>query len=154
MEDKRENIEIEEPTAPESNEYNASFDPDPDPVSGMSEDELQDSILEDSGMNAFQKFCAKVDDKKWLLYQHILGVLLACGTCVALFWKGSAETENAFSWSLIVAIVIAIWVPNIVEKQALRKISKARTTMAIAMAIIIVIYFVVIGLQSGFNFRA
>ena len=45
-------------------EYNASLDPD-DPISTMSEDELQESLLEDSNMNGFQKWVARMDEKKW-----------------------------------------------------------------------------------------
>lgn len=162
MEEKRNNTEIqvqlndapdvsETPENPIVEEYNASFEPDAEPV--LSAEELQDTLLEDSGMNSFQKFIAKLDDKKWNLYQRVLGVLLGAAACIALFWKGSADNESAFSWSLIVAIVIAIWAPNILEKQGLRKIPKTRSTMAITMGVIIVVYFAVIGIRSGFNFR-
>lgn len=158
MEEKRDNTEIQaQNDAPETaespivEEYNASFEPDAEPA--LSAEELQDTLLEDSGMNGFQKFIAKLDDKKWNLYQHILGVLLGGAACVALFWKGSADNESAFSWSLVVAIVIAIWLPNILERRGLRKIPRARTTMAITMGVIIVAYFAVIGIRSGFNFR-
>lgn len=158
MEEKRDNTEIQtQNAAPESTEapaveeYNASFEPDAEPV--LSDEELQDTLLEDSGMNGFQKFIAKLDDKKWNLYQRILGVLLGGAACAALFWKGSADNESAFSWSLVIAIVIAIWLPNILERRGLRKIPKARATMAITMGVIIVVYFAVIGIRTGFNFK-
>ena len=48
-------------------EHDASFDPDPETT--LSEDELQDSILADSGMNAFQLYVAKMNDKSWNLAQ-------------------------------------------------------------------------------------
>ena len=55
MEDRNDKLEMEERIeTTETGEYNASFDPDPEPI--LSDDELQDTILEDSGMNSFQKF--------------------------------------------------------------------------------------------------
>jgi phosphotransferase system glucose/maltose/N-acetylglucosamine-specific IIC component len=100
-------------------------------------------------MNGFQRFCAKMEDNTWTLCQRILGVVLGIASCVALFWRGSSDTENAFSWSLIVAIIIAMWVPNIIEKQALRRIPKTRTSMVITMGIIIVIYFLIVFFFPG-----
>jgi len=154
MEDKRENlqaeetIEISEPAKPV--EYDASFEPDP--VESMTDDELQDTILADSNMTSFQRWIAKLDDQKWKLYQTILGILLAIASCTALFWRGSNDTENAFSWSLVIAVIIALVIPNIIEKKGQRRIPRARNTMAIAMGAIIVVYFLVLGIRTGFNF--
>ena len=136
-------------------EHDASFDPDPETT--LSEDELQDSILADSGMNAFQLYVAKMNDKSWNLAQRIFGVVLGILASVALFWDGifNANGEQAsFSFSLVAAVVIAMLIPNIIEKQGLRKIPKVRTTMAIALMVCIVAYFLYMGLTTGFNFRA
>ena len=136
-------------------ERDASFEPDPEPT--LSEEELQDSILADSDMNAFQKFIAKMDDKTWNLAQRICGAVLGVLASLALFWDGIFKTnkeQGGFSFSLIAAVVIAMLVPNIIEKQGLRKIPKVRTTMAIALMVCIVAYFLYMGLTTGFNFRA
>ena len=133
-------------------EHDASFDPDPETT--LSEDELQDSILADSGMNAFQLYVAKMNDKSWNLAQRIFGVVLGILASVALFWDslaGRSEEKGAFSFSLIAAVVIAMLVPNIIEKQGLRKIPKARTTLAIALLVCIVAYLAFIGLTKGFG---
>lgn len=150
MTEKYENNEVEIlDTENESGEYNASFDPDPLP--DMSEEELQDTILADSNMTAFQRFIAKLDDQKWNLYQRILGVVLGIGACVALFWNtGKGEDESAFTWTLVIAIVIAMLIPNIIEKKAQRRIVKARTTEAITMGVCIVIYFIYVAVVKGF----
>ena len=156
MEDKRENlqaeetIEIREPAKPV--EYDASFEPDP--IDTMTDDELQDTILADSNMTSFQRWIAKLDDQKWKLYQTILGILLAIASCTALFWRGSNDTENAFSWSLVIAVIIALVIPNIIEKKGLRRSPRARNVMAIAMGVIIVGYFLVLGITTGFKFTA
>ena len=148
MEDKDNKLIIEE--------HNASFDEDPI-LEDMDEDELQDTILADSGMNGFQRFIAKMDDKRWDLVQHIMGVILGLGAGLALFgenlFKKNAE-EAMGTYSLVIAVVIAMLIPNIIEKQAGRKINAARVTMAITLLVTLVIYFVWAGVNGGFSFFA
>jgi len=146
MEDKDNKLIVEE--------HNASFDEDPI-LEDISEDELQDAILEDSGMNGSQRFVAKMDDKKWTLAQRVLGIVLGIAASLALFgeslFKKNAE-EAMGTYSLVLAVVIAMLIPNIIEKQAGRKIYIARTTMAITLAVTLVIYFVYAGINGGFSF--
>lgn len=138
---------------PEFEEYNASLDPDPIP-SNMSADELQESILEDSGMNSFQKYIARLSEKTWTLIQRIVGAILGIAAGLALFWNGGSDNEQGFSWSLVIAIVIAMLVPNILEKQGGRRINKLRIALVIALAIMIVGYFIVVGARTGFKLTA
>ena len=134
-------------------EYNASLDPD-DPISTMSEDELQESLLEDSNMNGFQKWIARMDEKKWTLVQRIAGAILGVATGVALFWNGGSNDEGGFSYSLIAAIVIAMLIPNILEKQGQRRIPKLRIALVIALAVMIACYFIYWGVIHGFRLTA
>lgn len=138
---------------PEYEEYNASLDPDPIP-SNMTADELQESILEDSGMNGFQKYIARLDEKTWTLYQRIVGAIMGVAAGLALFWNGGSDTEQGFSWSLILAVVIAMLIPNILEKQGGRRINKLRIALVIALGVMIVGYFIVIGTRTGFKLTA
>ncbi len=135
-------------------ERDASFDPDPVPETSLSEEELQDSILEDSGMNAFQKAIAKMSDKAWNIFQYICGAVLGLLASVALFWDGasSGSKEGGFSYSLIIAVLIALVVPNILERQGLRKTPKLRIVMAATLLVCIVAYLI-IGVRMGFSFR-
>ena len=150
MEDNRQKPEIEE--------RNATLDDDP--ISNMTADELQDSILEDSGMNAFQKYIARMNDARWELMQRVVGALLGVAAGIALFWDTlmrndtSQQPQGLFSIPLIVAIVIALIVPNIIEKQGLRRAPKLRTSMVIALAIVIVAYVLIVGVRTGFSFTA
>ena len=149
MEENRQNPEFEE--------RNATLDDDPIP--SMTADELQESILEDSGMNAFQKYCARMSDARWALMQRIVGALLGVAAGVSLFWDtlikaDSSQQQGIFSMPLVIAIVIALIVPNIIEKQSLRRIPKLRIAMVIALAVVIAIYFFVIGRQTGFSFTS
>lgn len=124
---------------------------DPDPVASMTDDELQDSILEDSGMNGFQKFIARMDERRWTLAQRVTGGLLGLVAGIALFIDNGGE-EGAFSYSLIIAVVVAMVVPNIIEKQGMRRAPKLRTTLVLVLAVVLVAYFVAMGMRTGFQF--
>jgi len=137
---------------PEFEEYNATLDDDT--VESMSADELQESLLEDSGMNGFQKAIARMDEKTWTLVQRVVGAIMGVAAGVALFWNGGSDTEGGFSYSLIIAIVIAMLIPNIIEKQGLRRIPKLRIALVIALGVMIVGYFIYWGTVKGFNFFA
>ena len=142
---------------PEFEERDATLDDEPTPA--MTADELQDSILEDSGMNAFQKFCARMDDRRWSRAQRITGALLGLIAGISLFWDTLVRTtptqqQGIFSLPLVIAIVVALIVPNIIEKQGQRRAPKLRTTMVIALALVIVVYFLVIGARTGFKFAS
>lgn len=130
-------------------EYDATLEDDP--ISSMSEEELQETILEDSGMNGFQKAIARMSEKTWTIVQRVVGAIMGVATGVALFWNGGSNDENGFSYSLIVAVVIAMLIPNIIEKQGLRRIPKLRVALVIALAAMILIYFIYWGVGHGFQ---
>lgn len=138
---------------PEIEERDATLDPDPIPTE-MSDDELQDSLLEDSDMNGFQKFIARMDERRWVLTQRIAGVILGLLAGVALFWDSFGGKEEGFSYSLIIAVVIAMLVPNIIEKQGLRRIPKLRMALVITLSVMIVAYLILMGVRLGFKFTA
>ena len=148
MEDRQQTPDIEE--------RNATLDPDPVPVSqAMSDDELQDSLLEDSDMNGFQKFIARMDEQRWVLTQRIAGIVLGALAGLALFWDSfSGKEEGGFSYSLIIAVVIAMLVPNIIEKKGLRRIPKLRVALVITLSVMIVDYLIFMGVRMGFKFTA
>lgn len=137
---------------PAYDEYNATLDADP--VEEMSADQVQESILEDSDMNGFQKAIARMSEKTWTIVQRVVGALLGIASGVALFWNGGSDTEGGFSYSLIVAVVIAMLIPNLIEKKGLRRIPKLRIALVIALAAMIVIYFIYWGSVKGFRFTA
>lgn len=137
---------------PAYDEYNATLDADP--VEEMSADQVQESILEDSDMNSFQKAIARMSEKTWTIVQRVVGALLGIASGVALFWNGGSDTQSGFSYSLIVAVVIAMLIPNLIEKKGLRRIPKLRIALVISLAAMIVIYFIYWGSVKGFRFTA
>lgn len=146
MEDKQRTTEYEE--------YNATLDADPTPAETMSADEVQESILEDSGMNSVQKAIARLSEKSWNTIQYVLGAILGLATGAALFWNGGGDNEQGFSYSLIVAVIIAMLIPNLLERKGLRRIPKLRIALVIVLAIMIVAYFIYWGCVKGFSFTA
>ena len=160
MDEKQLNPETKEQNAARQ-DYDATLDDDSVDAGvpeGMTEEELQESLLEeDSSLNGFQKRCARIKDDVWMKIQIAAGIVMGLGTALALFWNnvtGRPETsESAFSIPLIVALVIALAGPNIIEKQTARKIPKGRVTMAITLGAVVVIYFLVAGMRSGFKFN-
>ena len=152
MEDK--DLKTAQPEEPKQDtSYDATLEED---MPQMSDAQMQDSILEDSDLNGFQKWAARLSDAKWKLYQRILGVALGLGAGVALFWEaisGTAaeETQGSFSYSLIIAVAIALLVPNIIEKQSRRKIPAARITMAVTLGVALAAYFIWTAATGGFS---
>lgn len=140
----------------EYTEYNATLETDATPAEELNADAVQESILEDSDMNSFQKAIARMSEKTWTLLQRVVGALLGIATGVALFWNGmQGESESSgFSYSLIIAVVIAMLIPNIIEKQGARRIPKLRIALVIALAVMIVAYFIYWGSIKGFNLTA
>lgn len=132
MEENQKNIEYQE--------YDATLEEDP--IARMSDDEIQESILEDSGMNKFQLFIARMNEKTWTIVQRVVGFILGIASGVSLFWNGGSNDEGGFSYSLIVAIVIAMLIPNIIEKQGGRRIPKLRVALVIGLAVMIAVYFI------------
>ena len=149
MEDNKKPVEYEE--------RDATLDEDIEET--LSESELQDKILEDSDMTGFQKFIARMDDAKWKLVQRVFGVFLGLGASVALFWESlpfvqqnQVEGGKKGSWALVVAVIIALLIPNIVEKRGGRKITQARFAMVITLGIAIVGFFIMTGLNHNWQF--
>ena len=127
----------------EYEERNATLDEE-ETIDQLSESELQEKILEDSDMSAFQKFVARMDDAKWKLTQRIFGVIMGLGASVALFWPGqNVEGSKTGTYSLIIAVVIALLIPNIVEK---------RSGMVITLGIAIVAFFIFTGFRHNWHF--
>ncbi|MDR1619668.1 MAG: hypothetical protein LBS18_03290 [Clostridiales bacterium] len=75
---------------------------------------------------AFQQKIAAIDEAKWRLYQILGGVVLgiACSACLILF-------DDTIG--LLLAFGIAMLLPNMFEKRALRPIRVLRITFCIVL---------------------
>lgn len=139
---------------PAYEEYNATLEEDTAPEATMNADEVQESILEDSGMNRMQKAIARLSEKSWNTIQIVLGALMGLASGVALFWNGGSDNEQGFTYSLIVAVVIAMLIPNLIERKGLRRIPKLRLALVAVLAAVIVAYFIYFIFVKGMSFTA
>ena len=85
-----------------------------------------------------EKKIAAIPDDKWKKYQIIAGIVLGVLSTTCLMVLGRMESVSSFS--LILAAVIALFVPNIIEKKGGRKIPVLRVALIISVVISMGLY--------------
>ncbi len=97
----------------------------------------QDEIEYERSRGAFFNWAQKQTDEQWKRFQIIGGVAVgvAASACIALI--PTQEGGSFFSWSFIAAIVIAMLLPNFVEKRSGRSIGLARKILLIVLVVFI-----------------
>jgi hypothetical protein len=76
---------------------------------------------------------AKIEEKLWLRYQTIGGAVLGLAACAMLFL---VKDEGSFlPLNFILALAIAKFVPDYLEKQMSRRLSRARVALIITMLV-------------------
>ncbi len=87
---------------------------------------------------AFQKRVAAISDKNWKRIQIISGSILGIisGYCISFL----SETETFSNYGLIIAAVLALILPNFVEKRADRKMVAMRISIIISLVVFMVFY--------------
>lgn len=85
-------------------------------------------------------------EKTWALIQRACGAALGllCGVLLTYF----SNFESIGMISTIAAVLIALLLPNVIEKRVKRKITKGRTAMLIGLAAWLVGYTAVMLLQG------
>ena len=79
---------------------------------------------------SFSERVAALSDKTWNTLQIVGGIVLG-GACIgALFFSGE---ESSFSF--IIAVVLALFLPRFLEEKAERPIMKGRIALCITIAI-------------------
>lgn len=81
----------------------------------------------------FEKKIAAIPDDKWKLYQIIAGAVLGILSAVSI--TVLSKMESIGSMGLIIAAVLALFLPNMLEKKGGRKIPALRTALIIALTI-------------------
>ena len=97
----------------------------------------QDEIEYERSRGAFFNWAQRQTDEQWKRFQIIGGVAVgaAASACIALI--PTQEGGSFFSWSFIAAIVIAMLLPNFVEKRSGRSIGLARKILLIVLVVFI-----------------
>ena len=144
-EQKREELEQETRTAGPA--------PEPaQPVQRYAAPEIDDDDEDDAPTewvpSRFEKKIHAIPDRTWDLYQIAGGVVIGAFTVAALFLGGSG-----LNVPFLVAIVLALFVPNWLEDRGRRKLTKGRMAMVIVIGIGLVALVLYTGITRGWNFR-
>ena len=86
----------------------------------------------------FEKKIAAIPDDKWKKYQILAGLVLGLLSATSIVVVGRIESVS--SMSIILAAVLALFVPNMLEKKGGRKIPVLRTTLILSLAITMGLY--------------
>lgn len=95
----------------------------------------------------FEKRIHAIPEDKWNLYQTLGGAAVGIISAVLLFAGGTG-----FSAGLLIAVALALLLPNWLETKGRRRLNRARVAMIIALGIGIVVSAVYAGVHSGWNF--
>lgn len=95
----------------------------------------------------FEKRIHAIPENLWTLYQILGGAAIGIFTVCALFLGGTGVSAP-----FLVAIVLALLLPNWLEDRGRRKLNKGRYTMIIVIGVGVVAMFLYTGLTQGWDF--
>lgn len=87
---------------------------------------------EDTFKSALDEKLARLPEKLWLKWQLAGGVLIGLAGGLCLFYLGGTETFGSIG--LVLAVLILLLFPNILQKNLSRSIQKGRTASVITFA--------------------
>lgn len=121
----------------------------PDPVPYV-DDAPQAEADEDEDYvpGAWERRIAALPEKTWRLYQRVGGAII--GVIAVLFL--TVLSEDLGVWALALAFVLAIGLPNYLERWWRRKLPQARVAMLVSIAVCLAAFAVYTGLTHGFDF--
>jgi hypothetical protein len=101
----------------------------------------------DKSDNPLAQKVAGIDEQRWLQYQNIGGAALGLVAGALMFF---VKDEGSFlPLNFVLALVVAKFLPDYLEKQTGRSLRRARITMVIVMAAAILAYAGYILLTKG-----
>ena len=96
---------------------------------------------------AFEKKIKAIPEDKWLLYQTLGGAAIGLVSAALLFLSSSGLIAG-----FLIAVVLALLVPNILEDKGRRKLTRARVAMIAALAAGILAMTLYNGFTYGWDF--
>ena len=96
----------------------------------------------------FEKRVNAIPEGQWTLLQALGGTIVGAAVVFALFLGGEG---SGFSWGLLVAVALALFLPNWLEDRCRRKLTKARYIMIAVIAVGIVGMVLFTGLTKGWD---
>ena len=98
-------------------------------------------------LSPFAEKIAKIDEARWTTYQNLGGVVLGLSTGAILFLM---KSDGSFlPMNFILALALAKFVPDYVEKQGGRTLRRARIVMIVVMLAAMLAYLGYIFLTQG-----
>ena len=97
----------------------------------------------------FEKRVHAIPEDKWKLYQILGGGAIGLFTVAALFLGGTGKAGSAL---FLVAVVLALLLPNWLEDRGRRKLNLARYAMIAVIAVGVVALLLYTGLTQGWDF--
>ena len=97
----------------------------------------------------FQKKVSAISESRWQLLQIVSGILVGAFTIISLVTGGT----ESFSMPFIIALCLAFFGPNYIEKQGGRSVQKARIAMCITIAVGVVVLLLTFGVRTHFTFK-
>lgn len=95
-----------------------------------------------------EKRIAAIPEGRWNLYTALCGAALGVVSILIL----TLGNEDLGTWSVILAVLIALLAPRYLERWWRRPMPRLRTGMLIAMVVTLAVTFVIAGLHTGFRF--
>lgn len=111
----------------------------------MEEEELP--MLEDDqpiDKGKLYNFVAKMDDVQFRRAQIIFGALLGALASICLMIPIPGESSGNSMWNFVIALIIAIWIPRIVERKIEQRIPIAQRWM-------LIVFVIGMAVSIGFN---
>ncbi len=102
------------------------------PVTEIADEKEEEEEIEVEP-SKFEAAVAALDEKTWKKYQIIFGAVLGVLSGLSLTVLNHMATMQ--NYSLIIAAVLALLVPNIVEKKAIRKMPVARIALIVTLGV-------------------
>ena len=100
--------------------------------------------LENEYLSSLDRLAAGLSPEKWKLWQTIAGAVLGIAGGLCLFYLGGTETFG--SMGLVLAVVILLLIPNILQRNIARSLTRARMVSIIAFAAVLLVHLLLFSL--------
>ncbi|MDO4548453.1 MAG: hypothetical protein Q4D04_10165 [Clostridia bacterium] len=111
------------------------------------DDEILNGTVDDGYNNDLARKVNALSVDVWKKIQIIAGIILGIASGACLFLMES-NADSFIPMNFLIALFLAMIVPNIAQKQLQRKVDIGRNALLIALASVIMIY-IVYGLATG-----
>ncbi len=106
--------------------------------------ESQQDELENEYLSSLDRLVSNLSPEKWKLWQTMVGVVLGIAGGLCLFYLGGTETFGSFG--LVLAVVILLLIPNILQRNIARSFTRGRMASIIAFTAVLLVHLLLFSL--------